>query len=120
MFILTPIDASPVYGRRTHDRPLGRREADLVRPPESAQDNRAASVVSSMNSLPTSDIDKAFQTLALLKSRKPENRSEELSLQMKVQELSVFLSSRGVQIGRETMGDDESPRTLNRQARPDE
>ena len=73
-----------------------------------------------MNSLPTSDIDKAFQTLALLKSRKPENRSEELSLQMKVQELSVFLSSRGVQIGRETMGDDESPRTLNRQARPDE
>ena len=40
-----------------------------------------------------SDVDKAFQELARIKARKPESRSEELALQMKVQELKGFLSS---------------------------
>ena len=118
MFIVTPIDATPVFGRRTHDRQRGRRDADLALPPESAADNLAPSAVGSMDSLPTLDIDKAFRELALLKSHKPESRSEELSLQMKVQELSAFLSSRGVQIGREAMIKEESPRTIPRQTRP--
>ena len=108
IFIITPIDASPIFGRRTHDRQRGRRDADLVLPSESAADVP----------LKTLDIDKAFQELALLKSRKPESRSEELSLQTKVQELSAFLSKRGVQIGRETMVKEESPRTIPRQAHP--
>ena len=108
IFIITPIDASPIFGRRTHDRQRGRRDADLVLPSESAADVP----------LKTLDIDKAFQELALLKSRKPESRSEELSLQTKVQELSAFLSKRGVQIGRETMVNEESPRTIPRQAHP--
>ena len=118
MFIVTPIDATPVFGRRSHDRQRGRRDADLVLSAELVADKRAPSVASSMDSLPTSDIDRAFQELALLKTRKPENRSEEMSLQTKVQELSLFLSSRGVQIGRETMGKEESLRTIPRQARP--
>ena len=108
IFIITPIDASPIFGRRTHDRQRGRRDADLFLPSESAADVP----------LKTLDIDKAFQELARLKSRKPESRSEELSLQTKVQELSAFLSKRGVQIGRETMVNEESPRTIPRQAHP--
>ncbi len=145
MFIVTPIDASPVFGRRTHDRQRGRRDADLVLPPDLATDNLAPIGGRSMDAFPTlepptntpsvnskepdrnpraeapiktSDIDKAFQELALLKSRKPETRSEELSLQLKVQELSAFLSSRGVQLGLETSGKEEAPRNKPRQARP--
>jgi len=43
------------------------------------------------------DVDRAFQELARLRSYKPENRSEELSIQMKVQELKSFLTNQGEQ-----------------------
>jgi hypothetical protein len=43
----------------------------------------------------TESIDRAFRELAALKTLKPENRSEELAIQMKVQELKSVLSSAG-------------------------
>jgi succinoglycan biosynthesis transport protein ExoP len=45
------------------------------------------------------EVDKAFQELSRLQSQKPENRSEELSVQMKVQELKLFLLNQGAKPG---------------------
>ena len=205
VFAITPIDASPVFGRRAFDRERGRRDADLIPMPESTQNKNtsapitpttvsnappidpakpesALSVFESKTLRPlnklsvqlnkilseneeesqktlvftdqkmteafqplksshvglssdksietgggarknvpiaTSDVDKAFKELAMLMSRKPENRSEELALQMKVQELSAFLSSQGVPIEQETTtSKDDSPRTKPRPVRP--
>jgi hypothetical protein len=39
------------------------------------------------------EVDRAFQELARLKAHKPSSRSEELSIQMKMQELKLFLAS---------------------------
>ena len=169
VFVVTPIDAGPVFGRRSLDRSIGRRDVDLtpqvdnsevlptivtpaIVPPAESQPTEAASpaankpfsdepkklqlpaklnmrsnvpVTPSQGAMPEgyqalttprpsasallskdsiagavpkkesdlSDVDKAFQELARIKARKPESRSEELALQMKVQELKGFLSS---------------------------
>lgn len=45
-----------------------------------------------VNELSTMDIDRAFQELSKLQKMKPANRKEELSVQMKIQELKNFLS----------------------------
>jgi hypothetical protein len=42
------------------------------------------------------DVDRAFQELAKLQSRKPENRSEEVSIQSKIYELKGFLAGQGI------------------------
>lgn len=52
----------------------------------------SASYKSLINELSTMDIDRAFQELAKLQKMKPANRKEELSVQMKIQELKAFLS----------------------------
>jgi uncharacterized protein involved in exopolysaccharide biosynthesis len=44
------------------------------------------------------EVDLAFQELYRLQAQRPENRSEELSLQMKVQELKLFLSTQGADV----------------------
>ena len=178
VFVVTPIDAGPVFGRRSLDRSIGRRDVDLtpqvdnsevlpaINPPAESQPTEAASpaankptsdepkklrlpaklnmrsnvsvtpsqaampegyqaltaprpsasalqsasksqsarpvIPTSMDSIAEavpkkesdlSDVDKAFQELERIKARKPESRSEELALQMKVQELKGFLSS---------------------------
>jgi len=54
--------------------------------------NRASELAAS--SL-TPEVDKAYQELAKLQSLKPSNRAEELSMQMKLQELKRFLSEEG-------------------------
>ncbi|HUP79456.1 MAG TPA: hypothetical protein VM260_12970 [Pirellula sp.] len=204
VFAITPLDASPVFGRRAFDRERGRRDEDLLPRPESTQDKNTSAPINpttvskaplndpakpksalsvdepktlrplnklsvqldkilsdneekSRNALVftnqklteayqprktshvglsndksietadakkcvpivTSDIDKAFEELAILKSRKPVNRSEELALQIKVQELAAFLSSQGVQIDVETKeSNDDTPRTKPRPVRP--
>lgn len=182
VFVVTPIDASPVFGRRSQDRAMGRRDADVVEraervenqakstlktdeavekllefapepsqlapsyPPRSPQPNDAsrprtpanpnshtiasnpsanrtsnepsASDLDTMegyqplikprptesvkkkqeteaNALTLSenrDVDYAFQELSRLQARRPENRSEELSVQRKIQELKGVLS----------------------------
>jgi hypothetical protein len=42
-----------------------------------------------------SDVDLAFEHLMRLSRQTPENRSEESAIQIKIQELKYFLSSRG-------------------------
>ena len=138
VFVITPIDSSPVFGRRSIDRSLGRRDADLTvaaetsggltsseipvqvpltndASPSSSKTSRDVSekprlsrklnmqfnatpqpesaVAAVQTESKLSDVDKAFQELARLKARKPESRSGELALQMKVQELNGFLSN---------------------------
>ncbi len=207
VFVVTPMDVSPVFGRRSRDRELGRRDADLAFQPISRPDepNRESSTASTSDVLESTDtqtpkhengdvvpaavelpiavndhkkvnliskansdqdvnladpfpnqamreayqpligpaasasilrpreqlakpksdvpsesfsVDKAFQELAQLKSRTPKSRSEELSLQMRVQELKGLVSTKGMASGREvaTM-EDESPRMKPRSTR---
>lgn len=207
VFVVTPMDVSPVFGRRSRDRELGRRDADLAFQPISRPDepNRESSTASTSDFLESTDtqtpkhengdvvpaavelpiavndhkkvnliskansdqdvnladpfpnqamreayqpligpaasasilrpreqlakpksdvpsesfsVDKAFQELAQLKSRTPKSRSEELSLQMRVQELKGLVSTKGMASGREvaTM-EDESPRMKPRSTR---
>ena len=49
------------------------------------------------------DIDEAFREIARLKNAKPENRSEEISVQMKINELRSVLSSMGHRSDTETL-----------------
>jgi len=170
VFIITPIDANPIFGRRSQDRSRGRRDADLTESLTSGQTvetetseqpstERTHSKLNAVSNAPTTrklsspnsevcsdnssmpdgyqpligpngnvpilrgigeglsspsgtsqtketepaasspsvksvlEIDMAFQELARLKSLKPENRSEELSLQMKVAELNNFVNN---------------------------
>ncbi len=183
VFVVTPIDSSPVFGRRSQDRALGRRDADVVnrteqsgsspmptsktdesidqllefapeppsrapsrpqktsKPIEITQPERSPTRMNSpsntMNPLPkpivgepsvadldslegyqplikprptesvkkqketeanalgqneNRDVDYAFQELSRLQARRPENRSEELSVQRKIHELKGVLS----------------------------
>ena len=207
VFVVTPMDVSPVFGRRSHDRERGRRDADLLVQPvtvadnlekamesepladltKSIENNRSTSqnhaeVTSTSETLSTvgpkanlnlesdsnsvqaetnlqkitdqempeayqpligpvasasisrskdskikskidvgSDafnIDIAFQELAELKLRTPQSRSEELSLQMKFNELNDFVTSKGKNLGRDTAtSQDEAPRARPRPAR---
>ena len=119
VFVVTPIDSSPVFGRRSIDRSIGRRDVDLTASENISGGLRGSEGPGSLQNLITpgacvptaasknefaaaqtesklSDVDKAFQELARLKARKPESRSEELDLEMKVQELKGFLSNQGV------------------------
>ena len=119
VFVVTPIDSSPVFGRRSIDRSVGRRDVDLTAAADtsgglqgSAMPESYQPLITPSASVPTeaskdgvtaaqtesklSDVDLAFQELARLKARKPESRSEELALQMKVQELKGFLSNQRV------------------------
>ena len=65
------------------------------------------------------NIDMAFQELAELKLRTPQSRSEELSLQMKFNELNKFVTSNGNNLGRDiATSQDESPRSKPRPVRP--
>jgi len=169
VFVVTPIDSSPVFGRRSIDRSVGRRDVDLTVAADTSGDLKSSEIpvddpptkeasppspktmreefekprlsrklnmhsnatgqpsgampdsyqplITPTASVPTasvltaasidavaavqtesklSDVDKAFQELARLKARRPESRSEELALQMKVQELKGYLSNQGV------------------------
>jgi hypothetical protein len=49
------------------------------------------------------EVDQAFREIARLKSAKPENRSEEISVQMKIRELRSVLSSLGHRADTETL-----------------
>ena len=51
VFIVTPIDSSPVFGRRSHDRSMGRRDADVV-PPVDTFENSPKSKSRTMGSIP--------------------------------------------------------------------
>lgn len=180
VFAVTPIDASPIFGRRSLDRERGRRDADLVRSPnlapfklaeevatvnpkasvEPKEDEMGGSVsvqaepqrirtyakmklnaesdsphnkaTDPTDSLPKLDeaishayqplvdpssyiskpktmepkpnsraevqstsnqVDQAFQELARLKSRKSDNRSDELSVELNMQELTGLVSA---------------------------
>ncbi len=219
VFVVTPMDVSPVFGRRSHDRDRGRRDADLAfqtipqpipesskpesnhpkyeSPSESTADiadlfevidtqtpkhengvcvsevvdlpnaeaelanvilnSNANSVHDATAALPIPDqempeayqpligpvasasilrpketrakpktdlpaesfsVDKAFQELAQLKLRTPKSRSEELSLQMRVQELKGLLSTKGTSSGRDAATiEDEVPRMKPRPTR---
>lgn len=89
VFLITPLDSGTTYGRRLSDRLTGRRQSD--RTESTGQGNRAA-----RPQPPTaSDVDLAFEHLMRLSRQTPENRSEESAIQMKIQELKYFLSSRG-------------------------
>ena len=194
VFAVTPIDASPIFGRRTVDRERGRRDADLLRSPEPSSVKLAEDVVTvatkvtvepkvatvatkedeiggltkvqaeprrirpyarmklnvendtkhnttdPTDSLPVLDqprphayqplvepssylskpgttepktnskaekqstsnqVDQAFQELARLKSRKLDNRSEELSVELNIQELTGLVS--GQSSGRDAL-----------------
>ncbi len=214
VFVVTPMDVSPVFGRRSHDRDRGRRDADLAfqtRPQPAPESNNPkcespsestadiadifesidpqtprhengvgvsevvglpnagaelANVILNSNAnsfqdvtvaLPIPDqempeayqpligpvasasilrpkemrakpktdvpsesfsVDKAFQELAQLKLRTPKSRSEELSLQMRVQELKGLLSTKGTASGRDIATiEDEAPRMKPRPTR---
>lgn len=179
VFIITPIDAGPSFGRRAVDRSRSRRDVDLPIEPELpagrqsemptnslAKDtppkptestakrehntshqssvqrvaNSIAEIASELDTDATfkkmikprstktaeaiaqsvqlnqsskPEVDLAFQELARLQASKPENRSDELAVQMKVQELKEFLSSQGIKpIGNTTTF---SPEDLPRQ-----
>ncbi|MBM3964908.1 MAG: hypothetical protein FJ308_07530 [Planctomycetes bacterium] len=89
VFLITPLDSGTTYGRRLSDRLTGRRQSDLTE--STGQGNRAV-----RPQPPTaSDVDLAFEHLMRLSRQAPENRSEESAVQMKIQELKYFLSSRG-------------------------
>ncbi len=150
VFVATPIDSGPAFGRRWADQIRGRRESDRVTAqPPATTDTPAASILSSSSrrqsdvaapspsppipqlatpiapvkhapigaSVPTgndtapqtnaspplesvqispessAELDQAFQELARLKASRPENRSDELSVQMRMEELKRFLTS---------------------------
>jgi len=98
VFVVTPIDSSPVFGRRSMDRSIGRRDADLTVAADASGGLQSSEmpVPAAQIESKLSDVDKAFQELARLRARKPDSRSEELALQVKVQELKGFLSNEGV------------------------
>ncbi len=159
VFVVTPIDSSPVFGRRSHDRAVGRRDADVVnraepsgnspiltsqadesparapdspkktsvpnelsntsppvpaptvgqasgaeldslegyqplikpRPTESLKKQKETAV-NGLGQSENRDVDFAFQELSRLQARRPENRSEELSVQHEIHELKGVLS----------------------------
>ena len=180
VFVVTPIDTTPSFGRRNADRSLGRRDADALAPTTSrveisrspgsagndslegtatSPDNRNTDTKIESGSAPTSDsmpegyqplilehtaaairkastqtdgrqitkklgtmsttksVDDAFQELARLEARKPENRSEELALKMKVNEIKTFLSKEGIASSSSSISDDK-PLTKPRSTRP--
>jgi polysaccharide biosynthesis transport protein len=65
VFLVTPIDASPAFGRRSQDRALGRRDADVV--------NRVEPAGSSLSS--TSQTDEAIDQLLEFSSERPAQTS---------------------------------------------
>ncbi|MEQ1827156.1 MAG: hypothetical protein ABL921_14470 [Pirellula sp.] len=73
--------------------------AELKSDLNAVSNTAAPSTTTGSDSDPDSNrkVDLAFQELSRLRTHKPESRSEELSLQMKVQELKLFLSSQGIQ-----------------------
>lgn len=147
VFVISPIDSGPSFGRRAADRARGRRGIDTppqespapaeparqeatikhsklslhpspletspveTSPVETSPVETLASSIAALSSemafpnpgpalaksrsdkaLPVTEVDKAFQELAKLQSIKPNSRAEELSIQMKVQELKRFLA----------------------------
>ena len=89
VFLITPLDSGTTYGRRISDRLTGRRQSD--RTESAVQGNRTP-----RPQMPAaSDVDLAFEHLMRLSRQTPENRSEESAIQIKIQELKYFLSSRG-------------------------
>ncbi len=144
VFVITPIDSGPSFGRRNQDRVLGRRDADLIAsndssivPKTTSESGATAKTVRPQTELrgvasalqeesrlhanyqsiakpsrvnpeqannaprastPTDieEIDQTFQELSRLQSQKPSNRSEEFTLQMKMQDLKDVLSRQSV------------------------
>ena len=152
VFVITPIDAGPSFGRRAVDRARSRREVDMF-PDHSASssgsqnagrqtttsaqshlrgesdsqlgsgsaqqiaksiaeltsdlenDEAYQPLITPRNSKPSGqspldssnpEVDQAFRELARLQARKSNNRSDELSVQMKVQELKGVLAEQGI------------------------
>jgi len=170
VFVVTPIDAGPTFGRRSHDRQRGRRDADLIEEKAAgsplqtdssivskpATNNVVESIATPSASpaelqlpsgsqlrpfhpkeqkppispnathVPTlnesdsnvSILDKTFEELSKLQSQTPISRSEELSLEMKIQELKHFLSRDGVPAGPEKNMQHDTMRTKPRQTKP--
>lgn len=80
-------------------------EVDEISTPvasESEQQVKSAPVEDNQ-STGNEDIDEAFREIARLKNAKPENRSEEISVQMKINELRSVLSSMGHRSDTETL-----------------
>ena len=63
----------------------------------------------------TSEVDKAFQELARLQSEKPKNRAEELSVELKVQEIKRFLLERDQEMNSSSASDNANPEDPPRQ-----
>jgi hypothetical protein len=63
----------------------------------------------------SSEVDKAFQELARLQSQKPKSRAEELSVEMKVQEIKRFLSESGQEMNANSVSDNANPEDPPRQ-----
>ncbi len=160
VFVITPLDAGPTYGRRNLDRQRGRRDADLVEPktadnpvPEEMTKVQEAISADSSQTIETTcplpivtrstngyqprpfrskeeraqladtepnvtEVDQTFKELSLLQSQKPVSRSEELSLQMKMQELQRVLSLSGESSNvSATSNREEAPRVKPRQTK---
>lgn len=62
-----------------------------------------------------SEVDKAVQELARLQSQKPKSRAEELSVEMKVQEMKRFLSERSQEMNSNSASDNANPEDPPRQ-----
>ena len=97
---------------------IGRQELDpsLVKPraTKSISDDLKTSSTSTPGPL-NSEVDKAFQELARLQSQKPKSRAEELSVEMKVQEIKRFLSERGQEMNANSVSDRANPEDQPRQ-----
>ena len=142
VFVITPIDSSPVFGRRSIDRSTGRRDMDLAASAVSSSfdsglelkksmrvstesQNRSSSTPVTPQISPNAqghqplgrlisnesesaqkqefegiqdnpssmDVDKAYQELARIKAMQLDTGSEELTLQMKLQELKGFFTN---------------------------
>ena len=52
VFVVTPMDVSPVFGRRSHDRERGRRDADLAFQPSPESNDPKSESTSNVNSVP--------------------------------------------------------------------
>lgn len=76
--------------------------ASAIEKPIASMDHPLAEVQTTGNEA----IDQAFREIARLKSAKPENRSEEISVQMKIDELRSVLTSLGHRADTESLDRD--------------
>ena len=115
---IAAVTPSPLPTPSESQMPAGYQPLTSHRPISSAKPSpTTVAKTESKETLETKLLDQTFQELSRLQSLKPSNRDEELTQQMKLQELKEFLSRQGVPKDRQNeLSQDELPRAKPRPA----